>query len=985
MAKVADEIIVNIRVNKDQADANTRQWQQRFGSAMGTVQRDVKQTEAQIARSSGAIGGHMRTLAGALAATIGTSEIIKLADSYTILQNRLKTAGLEGAALERVQSKLYESANRNGVAVGSLGQLYSRIALVSKELGASQSQIIQVSSGVAAALKIQGTSTEEASGAMLQLGQLLGGQKAQMEEYGSLIDGLPVILQAVAAGSDRWGGSVNKLTADVKAGKVSSQDFFNAMLAGLPAIEKKAAESTQTIGQAFQTLNNQLGLYVGQTDDSLSATERLAGGIVLLSNNLDKIAPALAVLAVAFGARFAASIVSSTAAMLAQNYATALAAQNSLAHAAALNVQAAANARLTASGGAATAALKYQAATTLTAAGAARGMGAGLLALAGGPVGVAIIAIAALAAGIGFLADRYGQAGVAKRELDRITEQGQGAANKYAEAMENAASKTGKAKDEALKYAQALRIVAAEQLNVARQNAQVRINEAVAARKRAGDAQEQVNSQANNPRADFDGGAVVGQMAYAAGAAREARLAKERADEALAAFRSIEGTVKAADAGPITLAGGNSASSSEKKGKKSGADAANERERLAQEALRNARAFEDEMFRLGDAMIQAQLGRNLTAKERLALDLKALDRDQQANALENQRRLDDKEIDASQKAVLDEANNAVTNERKANRQREGLIEIRDEQLNAEKALLDLNTQLLQARSGQARSAEEARAIQRQLLDAQQKEMRDNLERRIADAPKGTLDADGLRKAMDDLIVAQDENLRLDTMGPLEAWLEQSKQTSAEVREEYEKVAVDALDKLGNSLVDVIMGTKSVGDAFKEMTASILADIAKIELRKMIVNIGSSFLGGFKGGGEIPGFATGGRFRGKGSGTSDSNVIKVSDGEFITNAKQTSKYRALLEAINQDKVPGFATGGAVDGSRLSNIGSAGPAAKGQLIQKFYVDAKGSILANDLLDEMEVVGAQQAAQSGFSAVAYQQSKNQRAAVRNRQRFV
>ena len=61
-------------------------------------------------------------------------------------------------------------------------------------------------------------------------------------------------------------------------------------------------------------------------------------------------------------------------------------------------------------------------------------------------------------------------------------------------------------------------------------------------------------------------------------------------------------------------------------------------------------------------------------------------------------------------------------------------------------------------------------------------------------------------------------------------------------------------------------------------------------------------------GSIPGFATGGLISGPGSGTSDDILAKVSNKEFIVNAKATKKNRALLEAINTGKeIPGFRDG------------------------------------------------------------------------------
>lgn len=63
---------------------------------------------------------------------------------------------------------------------------------------------------------------------------------------------------------------------------------------------------------------------------------------------------------------------------------------------------------------------------------------------------------------------------------------------------------------------------------------------------------------------------------------------------------------------------------------------------------------------------------------------------------------------------------------------------------------------------------------------------------------------------------------------------------------------------------------------------------------------------------VPGFATGGYFTGSGTGTSDSNLAKISNGEFIVNASATRKNRALLEAINSGERVST-SGGTVNGT------------------------------------------------------------------------
>ena len=56
---------------------------------------------------------------------------------------------------------------------------------------------------------------------------------------------------------------------------------------------------------------------------------------------------------------------------------------------------------------------------------------------------------------------------------------------------------------------------------------------------------------------------------------------------------------------------------------------------------------------------------------------------------------------------------------------------------------------------------------------------------------------------------------------------------------------------------------------------------------------------------IKGFATGGYVSGSGTGTSDSIPARLSNGEFVVNAKATSRNRELLEAINSNERVSFA--------------------------------------------------------------------------------
>ncbi|HDS0937024.1 TPA: phage tail length tape measure family protein [Pseudomonas putida] len=79
---------------------------------------------------------------------------------------------------------------------------------------------------------------------------------------------------------------------------------------------------------------------------------------------------------------------------------------------------------------------------------------------------------------------------------------------------------------------------------------------------------------------------------------------------------------------------------------------------------------------------------------------------------------------------------------------------------------------------------------------------------------------------------------------------------------------------------------------------------------------------------IPGFATGGYVSGAGTGTSDSIMARLSDGEFVVNAAATKRNRALLEAINSNERVSVAGGSRSAGSTTSTQPSGSSQAPAQ---------------------------------------------------------
>ncbi|TFF27511.1 phage tail tape-measure protein [Jiella endophytica] len=255
-------------------------------SATSAMERDVVRSTSRInqalAATSTRIGGYGKAFAAGLAAYAGSKalgDIARFAAQYRDLQNALKVTGLEGEQLKSTFGSLSQIAMRQGAPLDALVTLYSRASQSSKELNASQGDLLKFSEGVATALRVAGTSATEAQGALLQLSQALGGGVIRAEEFNSVNEGARPILQAVANGLKEAGGSVSTLRSLVLDGKVSSEAFFRAFLAGSESLAEQAGRAEGTVSQSMSRIGTAMTLLIGHLDEvtgaSKNATENL--------------------------------------------------------------------------------------------------------------------------------------------------------------------------------------------------------------------------------------------------------------------------------------------------------------------------------------------------------------------------------------------------------------------------------------------------------------------------------------------------------------------------------------------------------------------------------------------------------------------------------------------------------------------------------------------------------------------------------------
>lgn len=281
MATDVERLVVSLEASITKYE---RAMQRALGQTNSTARRIEGRFTAMNNRLNAGFVGLQRGIATAFAGVAVTRGAIQLVDAATRIENSLKVVGLAGEELDRVYQSLFESAQRNLAPLETLTTLYSRLGLAQKELGATTDELLSFTDNVALALRVQGTTAQEARGALIQLSQALGSGIVRAEEFNSVVEGAPSILRAAAAGLVEAEGSVAKLRQLVVDGKVSSQAFFQAFQAGAVILKEQVADAELTVSQQFVRLQNVLIDVAREFNEGTQASRVLGDGIANLAD-----------------------------------------------------------------------------------------------------------------------------------------------------------------------------------------------------------------------------------------------------------------------------------------------------------------------------------------------------------------------------------------------------------------------------------------------------------------------------------------------------------------------------------------------------------------------------------------------------------------------------------------------------------------------------------------------------------------------------
>lgn len=253
--------------------ANTASFVTDIQRVRRATERELRAAEREARARTQAIQSAITNIFAPLAGAVSIRAFTQLADQFDNLSARLRLATRSGEDFSITQARLFDLSQRTSAAFGGTVDLYARLSSATRDLNISQDRLLGVTETINQAVQLVNNGAESAQAALIQFGQGLASGTLRGEELNSVIEQTPRLAQALADGLGVGIGELRKLASE---GKVTSEAIIAAIESQRDVLAGEFSQLPNTVGRAFTRLNNVLLLTVGEINKASGVTAQFA-------------------------------------------------------------------------------------------------------------------------------------------------------------------------------------------------------------------------------------------------------------------------------------------------------------------------------------------------------------------------------------------------------------------------------------------------------------------------------------------------------------------------------------------------------------------------------------------------------------------------------------------------------------------------------------------------------------------------------------
>ncbi|URH78006.1 tape measure protein [Pasteurella multocida] len=264
-------------------------------SGIDKADRDLAKLQSSAGRAEKHIESLVKTI-GRLKSLLavglgiqGISTIIQMTDKMTALNAQIKFVTSSTQEFNKVQHELFDIAQRTRGSLEATTTLYVRSSRALKDYGYSQKQVLGFTETLNKAMAVGGVGAQEQATALFQLSQALGSGRLQGDEFRSISEAAPIILDTIAEYMGKSRAEVKKLASE---GKITSKIIFESISGASEKISESFEKMPLTFGQSMTLLQNSVLNWVSEISTSTGIVSTLSKWVSTLALNFDSFAKA---------------------------------------------------------------------------------------------------------------------------------------------------------------------------------------------------------------------------------------------------------------------------------------------------------------------------------------------------------------------------------------------------------------------------------------------------------------------------------------------------------------------------------------------------------------------------------------------------------------------------------------------------------------------------------------------------------------------
>lgn len=220
-------------------------------------------------------------------------EFMKYSDTITIVQNKLKQVYTTSYGVTKGTQALLDSANNARTDFDAFSTAFLRFDLVLRRYGRTANQSMEFTNTLAKALALGGATTQEASSAMIQLSQSLSKGKADGDEFRSIMENAPLLVDALIDEVKEYYNLANAnrgtLLELAPKGGINIEVILGAVERLKSKVDSTFSSLDMTVEQVMTKMNNNFKMWWSNAVKSTGILRGFVNVVNYLADNLDKV------------------------------------------------------------------------------------------------------------------------------------------------------------------------------------------------------------------------------------------------------------------------------------------------------------------------------------------------------------------------------------------------------------------------------------------------------------------------------------------------------------------------------------------------------------------------------------------------------------------------------------------------------------------------------------------------------------------------